>query len=86
MFASFYFTITRDDDDLDVLVEYEATKAFGDIDINLTSVTLDGVEIETSEAEDKAMLDACFDRVDEDWQADQDAYGDYVYEMRRDDY
>lgn len=86
MFASFYFTITRDDDDLDVLVEYEATKAFGDIDINLTSVTLDGVEIETSEAEDKAMLDACFDRVDEDWQADQDAYGDYLYEMRRDDY
>lgn len=86
MFASFYFTITRDDEDLDVLVEYEAIKAFGDIDINLTSVTLDGVEIETSEAEDKAMLDACFDRVDEDWQADQDAYGDYVYEMRRDDY
>ena len=86
MFASFYFTITRDDDDLDVLVEYEAIKAFGDIDINLTSVTLNGVEIETSEAEDKAMLDACFDRVDEDWQADQDAYGDYVYEMRRDDY
>lgn len=86
MFASFYFTITRDDDDLDVLVKYEATKAFGDIDINLTSVTLDGVEIETSEAEDKAMLDACFDRVDEDWQADQDAYGDYLYEMRRDDY
>lgn len=86
MFASFYFTITRDDDDLDVLVEYEATKAFGDIDINLTSVTLDGAEIETSEDEDKAMLDACFDRVDEDWQADQDAYGDYIYEMRRDDY
>lgn len=86
MFASFYFTITRDDEDLDVLVEYEAIKAFGDIDINLTSVTLNGVEIETSEAEDKAMLDACFDRVDEDWQADQDAYGDYVYEMRRDDY
>lgn len=86
MFASFYFTITRDDDDLDVLVEYEAIKAFGDIDINLTSVTLNGVEIETSEAEDKAMLDACFDRVDEDWQADQDAYGDYVYDMRRDDY
>ena len=86
MFASFYFTITRDDEDLDVLVEYEAIKAFGDIDINLTSVTLDGVEIETSEAEDKAMLDACFDRVDEDWQVDQDAYGDYVYEMRRDDY
>ena len=86
MFASFYFTITRDDEDLDVLVEYEAIKAFGDIDINLTSVTLDGVEIETSEAEDKDMLDACFDRVDEDWQANQDAYGDYVYEMRRDDY
>lgn len=86
MFASFYFTITRDDEDLDVLVEYEAIKAFGDIDINLTSVTLNGVEIETSEAEDNAMLDACFYRVDEDWQADQDAYGDYVYEMRRDDY
>lgn len=86
MFASFDFTLTRNDDDFDVVVEYEATKAFGEIDINLTSVTFNGVEIETTEAEDKAMLDACFDRVDEDWQADQDAYADYLYEMRRDDY
>lgn len=86
MFASFWITLTRDDEDQDVLVEYEAIKAFGDIDINLTSVTIDGAEIETSEAEDKAILDACFDRVDEDWAAEQDAYGDYRYEMSRDDF
>ena len=84
MIASFYFTLNRNGEDVDVLVEYEALKVFGDIDVDILSVTLDGVETETSSTEDNEILGACFDRLDEDWQADQDAYGDYLYEMRRD--
>jgi len=83
MFASFYFTLTRADDDIDVLVEYQATKAFGDVDIDLTSVTIDGVEIETTDAEDKAMIEACFERVDEDFEDEAANYGDYLHDMRR---
>lgn len=85
MIASFYYTIVRDDEDVDVLVEYEARRYGGEVDIDLRSVTLDGVKIETSGGEDRAIMDACFDRVDEDYQAEEDSYADYRYEQRRDD-
>lgn len=85
MFSSFEYTLTRDDKDVDVLVEYQASRAFGDVDIDLISVTLDGVEIDTTEEEDRKLIEACFDRVDEDFIAEEDAYGDYRYEMSRDE-
>lgn len=83
MFPSFYFTITRNEDDVDILVEYQATKEFGDVDIDIISVTLDGDEIETTEAEDKAIIEACFERVDEDFMDAEADYGDYLHDMRR---
>lgn len=86
MFASFYYTLTRNDEDVDVLVEYQATKSFGDVDIDLISVILDGAELDTSETEDRELIQACFDRVDEDFWAEAEAYGDYRYEQSRDDY
>ena len=86
MFASFYATITINDEDADVLVEYTATGRGDDVDIDLTSVTLDGVEIDTTAAQDEALMAACFDRVDDDFEDEAADYGDYRYEMSREDY
>lgn len=86
MFASFYATITINDEDIDVLVEYTATGRGDDVDIDITSVTLDGVEIDTTAAQDEALMAACFDRVDDDFEDEAAAYGDYRYEMSREDY
>lgn len=86
MFASFYATITINEEDVDVLVEYTATGRGDDVDIDITSVTLDGVEIDTTAAQDEALMAACFDRVDDDFEDEAAAYGDYRYEMSREDY
>lgn len=86
MFASFYATITINDEDVDVLVEYTATGRGDNVDIDLTSVTLDGVEIDTTAAQDEALMAACFDRVDDDFEDEAADYGDYRYEMSREDY
>lgn len=86
MFASFYATITINDEDMDVLVEYTATGRGDDVDIDITSVTLDGVEIDTTAAQDEALMAACFDRVDDDFEDEAAAYGDYRYEMSRENY
>lgn len=86
MFASFYATITINDEDADVLVEYTATGRGDNVDIDLTSVTLDGVEIDTTAAQDEALMAACFDRVDDDFEDEAADYGDYRYEMSREDY
>ena len=86
MFASFYATITINDEDIDVLDEYTATGRGDDVDIDITSVTLDGVEIDTTAAQDEALMAACFDRVDDDFEDEAAAYGDYRYEMSREDY
>jgi hypothetical protein len=83
MFSSFYTTITINDEDVDVLVEYRATKCFGDVDVELISVTLDGNEIETTAEQDKAFIQECFDRVDDDYEDEQASYGDYRYDMSR---
>ena len=83
MFASFYATLTIDDEEVDVLVEYTATGCGDDVDIDITSVTLDGVEIDTTAEQDKELFAACFDRVDDDFADDAAAYGDYRYEMSR---
>ena len=86
MFASFYATITINNEDVDVLVEYTATGRGDDVDIDLTSVTLDGVEIDTTAAQDEALMAACFDRVDDDFEDEAADYGDYRYEMSHEDY
>lgn len=86
MFAEFYITLIRNDEDVDALVEYEARRAFGDIDVDITSVTIDGVEVDTSFAEDQKIMERIWGRVDEDFQVDADSYADYRYEMSREDY
>lgn len=84
MIVSFWHTITRNDEEFDVLVEYEASKHFGDVDLDILSVTnVDGVEIDTTEAEDREIIALCFDRVYEDWEDEKANYGDYRYDLSR---
>jgi hypothetical protein len=86
MTFDFYMSLTIDDEDVEVLVEYCATRCFDEIDLGILRVTLDGQEIVTLPEQDKAILEECLERVDDDLQADADAEGDYRYEMARDDY
>lgn len=83
MIVEFYHNLKRGDDELDVLVEYKADRYFDDVDIELISVTLDGVEIETSASEEQEIIEACFERLDDDYADEQAAYGDYVYDSDR---
>lgn len=84
MIAEFTHTLTIGDEDVDVLIEYSAVRCFGEVDIEILSVTLDGQNFVTMPEQDKEIIDACFDRVDDDWQADADAEGDYRYDLSRD--
>lgn len=84
MIAEFTHTLTIGDEDIDVLVEYSAVRCFGEVDVEVLSVTLDGQEVVTLPDQDKEILEACFDRVDDDLQADADSEGDYRYDLSRD--
>lgn len=87
MLGSLYTTITINDEDVDVLVKYIVNtglrESIGDVFIELISVTLDGVEIETTTEQDEAILQECFENVEEDYEEERASYGDYCYEMSR---
>lgn len=83
MIAEFYHSLHKDGEDLDLYVQYKATRYFNEVDIELLSAALDGHEIVLSEAEYSEIILACFDRVDDDFIEEQDAYGDYMYERDR---
>ena len=80
MRASFEYTIEREDISADVTVTYYA---YNDGDIDIEAITYEGNDFETTSAEDDAIRQACFDRVEEDRIDHEASYGDYVYEMRR---
>ena len=84
MISEFYHTITRNDEDLDVLVEYRAIRCSGGPDVEVTSIILDGVETEVTQEELTEIYAACYDRVDEDFIDDAAGYGDYRYDLSRD--
>lgn len=87
MLGSLYTTITINNEDVDVLVKYIVNtglrESIGDVFIELISVTLDGVEIETTTEQDEAILQECFENVEEDYEEERASYGDYRYEMSR---
>ncbi len=84
MRAEFNMTLTINDEDVEVEVEYGATSYSDGPEIDFISVTLDGEKLNTTPEQDKAILDACFDRVDDDLQGEADAEGDYRYDLSRD--
>jgi hypothetical protein len=77
MIAEFYHTITRNDEDIDVLIEYSAIRCFGEIDVELLSVTADDDSTaELTHEETNEIYSAIFERVDEDWADAQADEGD----------
>ena len=86
MIAEFTYTITIGDDELEVDVEYRASRYSDCVEVDDYIVTLDGKPIDLTPEQDKAILSACLDRIDDDFQGYDDAEGDYRYEMSRDDY
>lgn len=84
MLAEFYHTITRNDEDQDVLVEYRATRYSDGPEIEVTSIVLDGEEINVTPEELTAIYVACYDRLDDDFEDYQAGYGDYRYDLSRD--
>lgn len=81
MIVEFEHTLTINDEDVDVYVEYRAIR--GEDDVELISVTLDGEEIVLTPEQERDIISACFDRIDDDFEEDRASYGDYRYEMSR---
>lgn len=81
--AEFTHTLTIDDEDVDVDVEYTASSYSDCVYVDEYTVTLCGQVLDLTPDQEKAVLAACFDRLDDDFQADADAEGDYRYDLSR---
>lgn len=86
MIAEFAYTLIRQNLDFDVIVEYSATSYSDDVDIDIVNVTHEGVAIETSSVEDLDILQACLERLDEDFEDDAASEGDYRHDQAKHDY
>jgi len=78
----FYFDylLARETEDLEVEVGYTVD----DDEVMLESVKHNGVEIETTEAEDNELYDHALDQVSEDMINAEADYGDYLRDSARD--
>lgn len=81
--AEFTHTLTIDDEDVDVDVEYTASSYSDCVEVDEYTVTLCGEVLTLTAEQDKAILAACFDRIDDDFEAWADAEGDYRYDLSR---
>ena len=87
MICEFEHVLVRGDEEIGVLVEYSAISIFGEVDIDILSVTdEDGLDVETTHDEDKDLFRVCFERVDFDFEDDEASRGDYLRDMRMSDY
>ena len=86
MIAKFAYTLIRQNLDFDVMVEYTATRYSDDVDIDIVNVTHEGAAIETSSVEDLDILQACLERLNEDFEDDAASIGDARYDQAKHDY
>jgi hypothetical protein len=86
MIVEFAHLLIRQNLDFEVMVEYTATKYSDDVDIDIVNVTHDGVAIETTSVEDLDILQACIERLDEDFEDSAASEGDYRYDQAKHDY
>jgi hypothetical protein len=86
MIVEFAHTLIRQNLDFEVMVEYTATRYSDDVDIDIVNVTHEGEEIETSSFEDLVILQACIERLDEDFEDSAASEGDYRYDQAKHDY
>jgi hypothetical protein len=79
---TFYFDylLVRETEDLEIEVGYTVD----DDELMLESVKHNGVEIETTEAEDNELYDHALDQVSEDMINAEADYGDYLRDSARD--
>ena len=63
-------------------IPVEVTYALDGDDLSLESVLHEGKEIDTTDAEDKALLEYASERVQEDMIDAEADYGDYVNDLR----
>lgn len=83
MIAEFTYTLTIDGEDVDVDVEYRASSYSDCVEVDEYTVTLCGQVLDLTPDQEKEVLAACFDRLDDDFQAEADAEGDYRYDLSR---
>lgn len=76
----FDHTLERDGEFLEVEVAY----AVDDDEVMLESVQHNGVDIETTEAEDKELYDYALEQAQEDLIGAEADYGDYLRDSARD--
>jgi len=86
MIVDFDYTLTRGEIDFELVVEYTATRHWDEVDIDITNVTFDGAAFETSQKEDLDILQACYERVDEDFQDYAASEGDYRHDAAKHDF
>ena len=86
MIAEFEYILTRGEIDFELLVEYTASRDWDEVDIDISNVTLDGAAFETSHKEDLDILQACYERVDEDFEGYEASEGDYRYDAAKHDF
>jgi hypothetical protein len=86
MIVDFYYTLTRGEIDFELVVEYTATRHSDDVDIDINNVTLDGAAFETSHIEDIDILQACCERMDEDFEDYAASEGDARYDAIKHDF
>ena len=79
---TFYFDYDLERGDECLLVEVSYT--IDDDDLCIQSVQYNGAELETSTAEDEELLNEARLRVNEDMADAEADYGDYLYDLRRD--
>lgn len=68
----------------DECLPVEVTYVFEDESIWIESVKHNGVELETTEEEDRELRDYAYEQVNEDMMDAEADYGDYLHDMRRD--
>jgi hypothetical protein len=83
MSAEFSYTITIGDEDIDVEVEYSASSYSDCVEVDEWTVFLGTEVLNLTPEQDREILLACLDRLDDDFQAQADAEGDYRYDMSR---
>lgn len=77
----FYYDLERGIENLEVEVMY----TIDDDDISIESVRYNGAELETTEAEDRELLQHALERMDDDMADAKASYGDFLCDMERDE-
>lgn len=83
MIVEFEYTLIRGEIDFDLLVEYTASRDWDEVHIDITSVILYSTNFDIFVSEYNQILQACYERVDEDFQDYAASEGDYQHDAAK---